>query len=40
MHPAIPVPADADERRSRKPVICYPVVTLPQPDLNALVDNT
>jgi len=27
------VPADADARRAIKPVICYPVDTLPQPDM-------
>lgn len=27
-------PADADARKSIKPVICYPVDTLPQPDMN------
>ncbi len=27
------VPADADARRAVKPVICYPVDTLPQPDM-------
>ena len=30
-----PVPADADARRAVAPVICYPVETLPQPDLPA-----
>ncbi|MFN4171624.1 MAG: urea carboxylase-associated family protein [Pseudorhodobacter sp.] len=29
-------PADADARRARAPVICYPVETLPRPDLAAL----
>jgi uncharacterized protein len=29
-------PDDADARRARKPVICYPVETLPRPDLSAL----
>uniref|UniRef100_UPI003566B46B DUF1989 domain-containing protein n=1 Tax=Amphritea sp. TaxID=1872502 RepID=UPI003566B46B len=27
-------PADADARKSIKPVICYPVDTLPKPDMN------
>ena len=30
---SFPVPADAEARRSVKPVICYPNETLPQPDL-------
>jgi uncharacterized protein YcgI (DUF1989 family) len=29
-------PPDADERRRRRPVVCYPVATLPPPDLAAL----
>ena len=36
MRTAIPPPADADDRRSRRPVVCYPVATLPRPDLAAL----
>jgi len=28
-------PVDADDRRANKPVICYPVVTLPPPDMAA-----
>ncbi|HEX9857840.1 MAG TPA: DUF1989 domain-containing protein, partial [Paracoccaceae bacterium] len=35
-HPAHPAPADASARQAIKPVICYPVETLPQPDLAAL----
>lgn len=30
------IPQDADARRSVKPVICYPVDTLPQPDMALL----
>ena len=30
------IPADADQRRSIKPVICYPNETLPDPDLPGL----
>ncbi len=30
-----PAPQDADTRRGVRPVICYPVETLPQPDLQA-----
>lgn len=33
--PLTPEPADAAERRAIKPVICYPVETLPRPDLAA-----
>jgi hypothetical protein len=36
MRPTVPSPPDAEHRRSRTPVICYPVNTLPQPDLAAL----
>jgi uncharacterized protein len=36
MRPVVPPPADADRRRLAKPVICYPVGTLPQPDLGLL----
>ena len=36
MRPTVPPPADAEDRRRRKPVLCYPVDTLPQPDLAAL----
>ena len=32
----IPVPADADERRAVKPVVCYPVEALEAPDLSML----
>jgi uncharacterized protein len=32
-HPETPVPADADARKSVKPVICYPTETLPAADL-------
>jgi hypothetical protein len=31
--PMTPVPADAEARRRAAPVICYPVETLPRPDL-------
>ena len=31
--PQNPEPADADARRAVKPVICYPVSTLPRPDM-------
>ncbi len=30
---SVPAPKDADARRAIKPVICYPVETLPQPDM-------
>lgn len=33
MRPVPAPPADADDRRSVEPVICYPVDTLPAPDL-------
>jgi uncharacterized protein YcgI (DUF1989 family) len=33
--PQTPAPADADARRAIKPVICYPVDTLPAPDMAA-----
>ena len=32
-HPHHRPPADAEERQSRAPVICYPIDTLPPPDL-------
>lgn len=32
-YPQTPVPADAQTRRAVKPTICYPVDTLPSPDL-------
>ncbi|WP_343080937.1 urea carboxylase-associated family protein [Ostreiculturibacter nitratireducens] len=32
-HPETPVPTDADDRRGVRPVICYPVDTLPEPDM-------
>jgi uncharacterized protein len=32
-HPETTAPADAAERRAVRPVICYPVDTLPQPDI-------
>lgn len=35
-HPAHPVPADAAARKGVRPVICYPVETLPPPDQRAL----
>lgn len=34
-HPEHPVPVDATQRRDIEPVICYPVETLPRPDLAA-----
>jgi uncharacterized protein YcgI (DUF1989 family) len=34
--PESPAPADADARRAVAPVICYPVETLPRPDLAGL----
>ncbi|MFB9949265.1 urea carboxylase-associated family protein [Rhizobium puerariae] len=34
--PAVPVPADADERRRKPPVVVYPVETLPPADLGLL----
>lgn len=34
--PAHPAPADAAERRARPAVVCYPVETLPQPDMGWL----
>ena len=34
--PSVPEPADAADRRSKAPVVCYPVETLPQPNLVAL----
>jgi uncharacterized protein len=36
VRPGVSPPADAEDRRRRKPVVCYPVGTLPQPDLAAL----
>ena len=30
-----PAPPDASQRRAAKPVICYPLDTLPQPDMDA-----
>jgi hypothetical protein len=33
--PEHPAPPDADERRQRRPVVCYPVEALPPPDLAA-----
>jgi uncharacterized protein len=36
MRPRMKPPADAEERRQAKPVICYPVSRLPQPDMSAL----
>jgi len=35
-HPVHPAPADAGARASIRPVICYPVDSLPRPDLAAL----
>ena len=35
-HPVHPAPADAVARKAARPVICYPVETLPKPDLAAL----
>jgi hypothetical protein len=35
-HPVNPAPADAGARKAVRPVICYPVETLPKPDLAAL----
>ncbi len=35
-HPTHPAPADAAARKAVAPVICYPVETLPRPDLDAL----
>lgn len=32
-HPAFPAPTDAEARRARPPVICYPVETLPAADM-------
>jgi uncharacterized protein len=34
--PAPPAPDEAEARRAVRPVICYPVETLPMPDLSAL----
>jgi len=34
MMPSLAAPIDADARRAARPVICYPVETLPAPDLN------
>jgi uncharacterized protein len=36
MRSTILPPTDAEDRRRRKPVICYPVETLPRPDLATL----
>ena len=36
VHPVHPAPADAVQRKAVVPVICYPVETLPRPDLAAL----
>jgi uncharacterized protein len=36
MRPVVLPPADAQDRRRQKPVICYPVNALPLPDLAAL----
>ena len=33
--PMTAAPADADARKAIKPVVCYPVETLPRPDLSA-----
>lgn len=35
-HPAFAEPTDAAARRDILPVVCYPVETLPSPDLPAL----
>ncbi|MHA3980236.1 urea carboxylase-associated family protein [Halovulum sp. GXIMD14794] len=35
-HPQHPAPEDAEARRAVQPVICYPVDTLPAPDLGAM----
>ncbi len=32
--PQTKAPEDADARKAAKPVICYPIDTLPQPDMN------
>ena len=34
--PSVTAPADAAERRAVKPVVCYPVETLPVPDMDTL----
>lgn len=34
--PEFPAPADAASRKARPPVVCYPVSTLPRPDLGVL----
>ena len=34
--PTPPAPTDADERRARPAIVCYPVETLPQPDMALL----
>ena len=36
MRTFLPAPSDADERRARPAVVCYPVDTLPQPDMAML----
>jgi uncharacterized protein YcgI (DUF1989 family) len=36
MRPVVSPPADADRRRLARPVVCYPVGTLPQPNLGLL----
>lgn len=35
----MPIPTDAEQRRAVAPVICYPVDTLPQPDMAALAQH-
>ncbi|NDR58960.1 urea carboxylase-associated family protein [Aliiruegeria sabulilitoris] len=35
----MPAPKDADARRAIAPVICYPVTTLPKPDMPALANH-
>lgn len=32
-HPLSPVPKDADARKAVEPVVCYPIKTLPKPEL-------
>jgi uncharacterized protein YcgI (DUF1989 family) len=36
MRPTVPPPADAEDLRRKRPIICYPVDNLPQPGLAAL----
>ena len=34
--PQFPAPSDAIDRKAKAPVVCYPIETLPKPDLNAI----